>query len=319
MASQFDDPAGDAPPARRLRHGALLYPDLDTYRSEVTGFVNGGLAAGEPVLVAAPEDRLSLLREALGAAAGDVEFVDMTERGRNPNLLIPTILRAFLDRHGPSRTRITVETIWPGRLPEEIESAVRAEALVNRVLRGYPTTLLCPYDAALLSPSVLRLANRTHPNVVDHGRPLPCGDYVDPGVVLAVLNDPLPDYSPATVEINFDRDSLAEAVALIASYGTDAGLSPQRLDDLLRALTEVARTTLGPDDGPGTLRLLDQADGLVCEIRTPGREADFLAGQLVPADDSARGRGLYTANRLCDLVETHTHVNSSTTRLFMWR
>jgi len=319
VASQFDDPVDDETPARRLRHDALLYPDLDTYRSEVTGFVRGGLDAGEPVLVAAPEDRLTLLVEALGPAAKDVELVDMTERGRNPNLIIPTILRAFLDRHGLARTRITIETIWPGRLPEEIESAMRAEALVNRVLRDYPTTLLCPYDAALLSPPVLRLANRTHPTVVDHGRPLPCGDYVDPGVVLAVLNDPLPDYSPAAVEIDFDRDTLAEAVALIASYGADTGLSPQRLDDLLRALTEVATATLGPEDGPGTLRLVEQAGGLVCEIRTPAEEADFLAGRLVPADDSLLARGIFAANHLCDLVETHTHLNSSTTRLFMWR
>ena len=97
------------------------------------------------------------------------------------------------------------------------------------------------------------------------------------------------------------------------------GSARERLEDLLRALTTVAAATLGPDDGPGILRLVEQADGLVCEIRTPAEQADFLAGRLVPAEDSLLARGIFAANHLCDLVETHTHLNSSTTRLFMWR
>jgi hypothetical protein len=42
-----------------------------------------------------------------------------------------------------------------------------------------------------------------------------------------------------------------------------------------------------------------------------------MAGRVVPAPDSPRGRGLLIANRLCDLVQTHTAPTGTTTRLHM--
>jgi hypothetical protein len=309
-----------APCEESLVHSALLYPDVDTYLTEVAAFIQAGLTAGEPVLVAVPEPHLAAIRQALGDAAEQVEFVDMARHGRNPNLIIPSLLRLFLDRHGNRRTRIVSESIWPGRRPEEIDLAVRHDALTNQALARYPTTILCPYDADRLNPRILALGTRTHPTVVGHGVRLPNGGYAEPGTVIAALNDVLPDNSPAAAEVDFfDAETLAQATELIATYGARVGLSPQRIADLLSAVTEVAITSLEPGDGPGKLRLIDQPDRLVCEIRTPGELHDFLAGRLVPGEETARGRALFAADNLCDLVDTHTHPNSSTTRLFMWR
>ena len=169
VASQFDNPV-DEVPAQQLRHDALLYPDLDTYRAEVTGFVRAGLAAAEPVLVAAPEDRLTLVAEALGPAAADIELVDMIERGRNPNLVIPTILRAFLDRHGLAR--------YQDHRRDDLAGAAARGDRVGDADRGagQPGTARLPHHTAL--PVRRGAAQPTgtapgQPHPPDGGRPRP--------------------------------------------------------------------------------------------------------------------------------------------------
>jgi hypothetical protein len=70
--------------AGTFAHDALFYRSQDEYAGEVCSFVRDGLAAAEPVLVAAPGRRLDLVRAALGEAAEAVSFADMTALGRNP-------------------------------------------------------------------------------------------------------------------------------------------------------------------------------------------------------------------------------------------
>ena len=298
-------------------HETLLYPNLSAYLAAVVPFIRDGLAADQPVLVAVPTAKLELLRDALGEAAARVEFVDLTEHARNPGRLIPTVLRAFLDRFGMRRTRIVCESLWPGRLPDEVPVVVRQEALINRVFAGYPTTILCPYDADALPTELLALANRTHPMVVDGRTRLPCAGYAEPERVVEVFNERAPDHSPAAVEVAYDEGTLPLVQALVGDYGARVGLPAQRIADLLAALGEVAGSAL-PEQGEGTVRVTGGEDRLVCEVRTPGRFDDLLAGLRRPADDTPRGRGIYVANLLCDLVETHTHDDSSSTRLLLW-
>jgi anti-sigma regulatory factor (Ser/Thr protein kinase) len=309
--------ANPSRPARTLLHETLLYPNLSAYLAAVVPFIRDGLAAGEPVLVAVPTPKVRMIADALGDDADRVEFVDLAEQARNPGRLIPTVLRAFLDRYGTRPTRIVSESLWPERQPDEIPVVVRQEALVNRVFASYPTTILCPYDADGLPTQLLSLANRTHPTVVEGRNQLPCGGYADPERVVEVFNERAPDDSPAAVELAYDERTLPLVQALVGDYGARVGLPEQRIADLLAALGEVAGSAL-PEKGEGTVRVTGRGDRLVCEVRTPGRFDDLLAGLRRPAEDTPRGRGLFVANLLCDLVETHTHDDSSSTRLLLW-
>ncbi|HLL36360.1 MAG TPA: MEDS domain-containing protein, partial [Streptomyces sp.] len=97
-------------------HPALFYGDDREYLAGTVPFVLDGLAAGEPVAVAVPGERLRLIREGLGDAAADVRLLDMREAGRNPGRIIPGVLRAFADAQpGDRRVRIIGEPIWAGR------------------------------------------------------------------------------------------------------------------------------------------------------------------------------------------------------------
>ena len=58
----------------------------------------------------------------------------MAELGRNPARIIPEVL-AFAQIHPGKAVCCVGEPIWPGRTTEEIEEAVRHEALVNLAFR----------------------------------------------------------------------------------------------------------------------------------------------------------------------------------------
>jgi hypothetical protein len=56
---------------------------------------------------------------------------------------------------------------------------------------------------------------------------------------------------------------------------------------------------------------------IVCEVRDAGRMTDPMLGRVRPSIDASRGRGLWLANQLCDLVELRAFANGTVTRLHM--
>ncbi|NEY36638.1 hypothetical protein GTU99_31595, partial [Streptomyces sp. PRKS01-65] len=153
-----------AGPVDPFVHPALFYRDDEEYLRGTVPFVREGLAAGEPVAVAVPGERLALIREALGDAADGVRMLDMREAGRNPGRIIPGVLRAFADAQPEGRrVRIIGEPIWAGRSDTEYPACVQHEALINAAFQGRTVTILCPYDAHRLDERVLADAHATHP------------------------------------------------------------------------------------------------------------------------------------------------------------
>ena len=300
-------------------HEALYYGDLDEYLTGTLPFVREGIAQGEAVLVAVPEPRLGELRAALGTAIADVHFIDMADAGRNPNRIIPWVLRAFVDEHHPRRVRIIGEPIFTGRTPDEIGPCVQHEALINVAFAGVDTAILCPYDVAQL-PSIVDYAEHTHPVVVERdGRRRP-GDYRLPTDVVDLHNRPLPEPDAIDEALVFDVPRLGALRRVVARHASGAGLPPERVADAQVAVSEVATNAL-THGGPGiaTLRAWSDPARVVYEIRGAGMIEDPMAGRIVPPADAPSGRGLLVANRLCDLIQTHTLLSGTVTRLHLRR
>lgn len=161
------------------RHDALFYGTSGEFLADCLDFVRGGLTAGEPVLVAVPGPNLAPMRARLGEPGKRVRFLDMTTVGRNPGRVIPSVLRPFLDEHAGRPVRIIAEATWPGRTAMEYPACVQHEALVNLAFTGQNASLLCPYNAVALAPGVLMDAARTHPVIVQGGRPATSASYGD--------------------------------------------------------------------------------------------------------------------------------------------
>ncbi|SCF93696.1 MEDS: MEthanogen/methylotroph, DcmR Sensory domain [Streptomyces sp. DconLS] len=177
-------------------HPALFYGGPRAYLDGTVPFVRAAPAAGEPVAVAVPGEKLALIRDALGAEREEVRFLDMREAGRNPGRIIPGVLCAFADAQPPClRTRIIGEPVWAGRDRAEYPACVQHEALINAAFRGRQVTILCPYDTAALHPRALADARTTHPVVIEGAEQRPGAAY-DPEGAVARHNLPLPPAPP---------------------------------------------------------------------------------------------------------------------------
>jgi anti-sigma regulatory factor (Ser/Thr protein kinase) len=308
-SSQGVSPAVDG----GLVHKALLYRNAGEYVDGVRRFILPGIEAGEPVVVAVPGPNVELLREGLDGEAGPVRFIDMTRLGRNPGWIIPAV-QELLDEHAGTRVHYVGEPIWPGRSEAEMREATRHEALINLAWAGVPVRVLCPYDAAALDPAVIAAAECTHPHVLGDGDERTSALFTGHAPPSG-YDEPLPP-PPADAEtVEIGPSALPGVRAAVSLQAAMAGLDPARTLDAVLVASEVAGNTIEHAGGQGLLSVWPADGNLVCEVRDGGVIEDPLAGRRPPGPAAVRGRGLWLANRLCDLVELRTCPTGTTVRM----
>jgi anti-sigma regulatory factor (Ser/Thr protein kinase) len=295
-------------------HPAFLYQGADDYLAGTVPFILEGLAAGEPVAVVVPAPNLALIEAGLGDRASSVELIDMTEAGRNPGRILPTVLLAFADAHrGP--VRLIGEPVWPGRSGLEYPACAQHEALINLAFEGRKATMLCPYDIDGLDSAALIDALRTHPMLLHATGSQASGVYA-PTDVVATYNQPLPPpTSPATIE--FDITGLSAARHFVAYHGAKGGLGPERVEDLTLAASELCANSVLHGHGQGTLQMWSEDGFVVCEVSDHGRITDLLAGRRPAAVGQVGGRGLLLVNQIADLVRMHHSAGGTTVRAYL--
>jgi anti-sigma regulatory factor (Ser/Thr protein kinase) len=295
-----------------LSHLALLYRNQAEYLARIPAFARGGLARGEPVLIAVPEPNADLLREQLSGTPGDLTYTEMTELGRNPARLIP-VLQDFIDAHPGQRVRYVSEPIWPGRSAEETCEATRHEALINLAFSRTAATILCPYDAAGLAPSVISGVQSTHPAVLENGSRRTKTAYAGPGRLPPGCERPLPAPPPHAESLDYS-DNLRPIRHLVAGYARQTGLDEDRTADLVLAAGEIAANTLGHTPGGGTIHVWHTGSEILCQLHDKGQITDPLAGRRHRPPEG-HGHGLWVVNQICDLVELRTGEAGTTIRL----
>ncbi|MBE2318447.1 MEDS domain-containing protein [Solirubrobacter sp. CPCC 204708] len=260
-------------------HQAVRYAGTGGLLDGVLPHIREGVQRGEPVRVAAREQTLAPLREALGDTP-----VELVEVDHNPARIIP-FWREFVESHrGPVRG--VGEPIWPGRNAAELVECQLHESLLNLAFEE-DFNLLCPYDAEALDEGVLHEACCSHP-IVD-GAPSP--HYRAEPLPLA----PLPPPPSGARVLGFEIETLSEVRQLVR----DAGGDP----DFVLAVDELAINSVQHGGGRGIVRLWKEDDALVCDVRDQGIIRDPLAGRLRPEVDAFGGRGLWIANAVCKLVQ----------------
>ncbi|PZS13891.1 MAG: anti-sigma regulatory factor [Pseudonocardiales bacterium] len=322
-ARRVQSPSAALPRNSGLVHEAMFYRDTADYAFAITNFLREGFELAQPTLVAVPRPHVDLLRSALGSDAESVEFVDMTEAGRNPGRIIRTVLHAFVRGHPTSRVHIVDEPIWPGRSAAECRAALQHEALINIALADHEATILCPYDRHGLDAATLAQARQAHPVLIEQDRREISTDYRDPRAVADASLRALPEPPEWWGDMRV-FSSLTELRALrlfVHGLASRAGLPAHRVSDLCLAVNEVATNTLEHTHASGVLSVWQDpdTDSLICEITDSGQLHDRLVGRMPPDEGDSHGRGLMLVNSLCDLVEMPTgQIGAGTTvRLHM--
>jgi anti-sigma regulatory factor (Ser/Thr protein kinase) len=301
-----------------FRHEALFYTGEDEFVSAISAFARGGAAAGEPTLVVVSQRRIDLLREALGPDAEHVHFADMANVGANPARIIPA-WRDFVGAHGGSGVglRGVGEPIFPERSPDELIESQRHESLLNLAFADAGSFwLVCPYDTDALEPAVIEEARRSHPFLTDGEDRSASSEYSGLEAVSAPFAAALPAPPAETVELHID-DHLEAVRRFVADHAERAGLSRERIVDLVLALNEIATNSVRHGGGHGVLRIWNDDRRLVCEVRDRGSLDNPLADRELAPLEQPGGRGLWIANQLCDLVQIRCLPDGMVVRLHM--
>lgn len=303
--------------AQSFRHEVAFYDDSDTYLQRAIPFLRAGLEAEEEILVAVGPTKAELLRGELGPEAEAVRFEDIEDFGRNPARIIP-VWRDFVDgQRSGAGFRGIGESVWSGRDEAEVDECQRHESLLNLAFDDGPAwSLLCLYDRAGLPDGALAAALYGHPlgaaGTDREGGPSPAwgnGGRPDP------FAGELPARPDAAPELRFELTGLHELRGFVARAAATAGLSDERAEDAILAASEVAANSIAHGGGSGCANAWKADDALLFEARDRGRIEDPLVGRVRPAPTQEKGRGLWIANQLCDLVQIRSSETGTAVRL----
>jgi anti-sigma regulatory factor (Ser/Thr protein kinase) len=296
-------------------HEAVFYDDLSGFLSDTLPFLREGIDAEAAVLVAVDPVKAGAIRAALHDQDDAVQFVDMTDVGRNPGRLISR-WGDFVDELPAGRPlRGIGEAIWPGRRPDEIAECQRHEALLNLAFADrVDFQLMCPYDRAHLDEALLAEARHSHPRLVEDGASLDSRQY-DRSV--APYAGSLAEPTAPVAHMALAENNLGDVRRWVGEAALAGGLARHRADDLALAVGEAATNSLSHAGGHGDLRCWWEDDRVVCEVHDEGRIRDPLAGRFPAAWDAAHGRGLWLIHQLCDLVQIRSSEAGSVVRMQM--
>jgi anti-sigma regulatory factor (Ser/Thr protein kinase) len=300
--------------ADAFRHIALLYEGERGFIDATAAFLREGIAASEPALAVVSARKIDLLRDELGDLAHWVTFADMAQVGRNPGAIVSTIDDFVRDGFAEGqRVRMVGEPVWAARSADELVECHHHEAVLNVAFAdaaGF--SLLCPYDCGSLTTDLVDRARQTHPLLSEHGAERRSTDYTGESIAAAQFDGSLAPPPPDAYEVAFDADSLAAMRSFVGELARDAGLAPERREDLLLAVNEVATNSVRHGGGEGVLRAWSASGFLLCEISDSGRIAAPMTGRVRPPTGGLRGYGLWMVNQLCDLVQVRASAAGST-------
>ncbi|MFD4597339.1 anti-sigma factor RsbA family regulatory protein [Streptomyces sp. NPDC058464] len=272
-------------------HRMAVFGSDDAFVAAALPFLAEGLAApGEPppVAIAAP-GLLAALRDALGADARDVGFIDHADwyTGTAANAVAQGAGYLAANAGPGGRVHLLMEPDWGGRAGRSArESAewIRYESLANLLFAPFATTALCAYDTRTAGPAVVDAARRAHPG---------SGVYEQPPVLVREL-DAVPLAPPP------QSAARLPAPEAVRAWAAGRGLPAVDAGRFGRAV-EAAAAAHGP-----VVEVLawGEAPACVCELRLCRAVGDPLAGFVPPPGGAPEpGQGLWFTRQVCSYVD----------------
>jgi anti-sigma regulatory factor (Ser/Thr protein kinase) len=306
-------------PPTAFAHEALFYRGDDDFLAGLLPFVRGGLERDESVVVAEPRGRLELLRDALGADAAEVRFLDMADIGQNPARIIGVWSRVLHEHTDAGRQlRGVGEPAFVGRREAELVECRLHELLLNHAFDDGPAwRLLCPYDEQHLPRAVTQGALHTHPEAArSDGRRLKA-DYTA-GAVADAFASGLPRPTDGVLRGTYGPGDIPATRRTVAQYARKVGLPEEKVEALALAASELATNSVRHGGGTGAVAMWLEQGAAVVEFSDSGHVTDPLTGRLMPPLDQEGGRGVYLVNQLCDLVQLRSSHDGTIIRVLTW-
>lgn len=298
-------------------HEALLHRSDREFLDVSVPFLRGGVAAGEPTVVALGAGKVDLLRSTLGREARSLSFLPSGAQYVRPSGAIGAYRDLFARhvRDGARQVRVL------GALPAAATAATwawwaRYEAGVNLAYDEFPVWSMCTYDARTVREEVLDDVRRTHPYLATAA-----GQVANPDFVAAAefLSRPAGGVDP--IESTPPLVELVDPVPADARRAADeaaraSGCTGTEVRDFVASVSEVVTNALGHGTPPVLLRVWSAADRLVATVTDQGRgPREPTAGLVRAAGSTSSGTGLWLAHQSCAHVVLGTDPDSFTVRL----
>jgi anti-sigma regulatory factor (Ser/Thr protein kinase) len=306
----------------RLDHDALLYGSNEQLVTTMAPFLREGVALGHATVAVTSPDKLVLLRDALGADASKVRYIEAADWYVRPAAVLAeydAVVRELVDGGAPL-VRCVAELAF-GSTAAEHTSWTRYEAIVNRAFERLPMWVVCLYDTRALPGQLVDAARRTHPTLWEAGQRRPSARYLDPALLLREIPEPaLPVPGEPSMRLRVDRDSNGWRHPVAAAI-EELGLAAGRAEEFLIAVGEVVANAMQHGDGTARLTLWESRDAVVCEVHNDGRDVDDpFAGYLPPGSDGTdEATGLWIARQLSDALAIDSGADGTSVRLAVTR
>jgi anti-sigma regulatory factor (Ser/Thr protein kinase) len=299
--------------ATRTEHGvheAVLHTSPDELATLLAPRLGAALDAGERVVAVLDDARREALATELGARAQDVEWTAPADVHGVPAFTVAARWARLARSAGPVTVVAQHVEDLPGAGPEHW---ARLDLALEVAMPGIPLTVLCPCPP---DGAGLRRVVTTHRRLVSPAGSRASADYRSPHeAVVEYPPPPPPDLGPPDAELAFDVPGLARMRTVAADACVRAGLAGERLGDLVLAVTEVASNSVEHGPGTGVLRTWATSAGVVLEVTDTGRTDIAFPGLTAPPPEGARGRGLWLASELADVLQVWNDDDGTVVRL----
>ena len=307
-------PPGDRARADPARHEAVPSGSPGELAELLVPRVRAAVAARHVVVAVLDDPHAAALRAGLGSDADGVEFRDPAQEHRVPPFTVA--VRFARTSRGAVRAggrALVIAQHLPGLPGTDPGHWARLDIALNIAIAGLPVTVLCPCPGADLAHVAT-----THPVITTGAGSAPSPQYRPPReAVIDYPPPPPPDLGPPTDELAFDVAGLATVRHVVGRTAARGGAPADRVADLVLAVNELASNSVEHGPGSGTLRMwADPGRPVVAEVSDHGGEMDApFPGLAQPPPEGARGRGLWLASELCDVLQVWTDPGATVIRV----
>jgi anti-sigma regulatory factor (Ser/Thr protein kinase) len=297
-----------------LRHTALVYESQDEYLACAVPFLKEGIEVGEGAIVAHTKPGLAMMREALGADAAQVTFVDVSSAYTRPARTLAAYHKVYVEQLQKTPWVRAVADVQFGPDPTEWDLWTGYEALFNRSFGHVPSWVICSYNANGTPDPIIEGVWQTHPEVIADGSWNASEHYEDPDRLLRRIT-PVPAPLSELRSIPFGRDVVEFRERLAREMAVEK-VSEAKALDMLLAASEIAANALEHGGGVEAVRVGRAESRFVCEIVDRGSGFDDPAAGYV-APRRGVGAGLWVARQLTWRIEFLQSPQGFTARIWL--
>jgi len=299
-------------------HVGVLYSSDEQLCDLLSPYLAEALRRQEHLLVVISEPAERVLRDALGEAADHVQWGGAGLSGNRLGRMFSSFgdYLAQWQRAGVP-TRVIGE---PGcdLSSDRLSQYLRYVSMAYEIYGAYGYPMLFLWDQRRYPPEVLAQVRAVHPRLLGGDGTIINTEYRDP-IDYLTANVTSAPAAPADLDLDVrleSADGLAELRRRLRSWGTSTALSDGDTDDIVIAVDEIATNALEHGQPPARVRGWSTADAVFVRVDDHGRTGiPATTGYVRPPTDARRGRGIWMARHLADVLTTHNGPTGTTVAL----